>query len=138
MQIEKFEGLLNNNDVIKLNEGSIVLENLKEQIFIVFGFKYLITSITEKRISLIVYRKENLTEDLEADHYIKTDAIVLVNYLDPMYALSFKLTVNGFKKNVCISILDLPENGENRITAEECNGINFSYHKINSSTQVCL
>lgn len=120
---------MDDSDVIKFNQGFILLEDLKEQIIIAFHYDFSKVVNPEKRILLNVFRKENLTEKLEANFQIKSNATLLVNYSTPEYAYSFDLTVNRFKKSVLVRLKNNPNSGIEFITEEEKKGLEFFYSK---------
>ena len=127
MQIEKFEELQQDNDGIKLNEGFLLLENLREQIIITFHYSFLKELNPTKRILLNVSRKANFIEEMKANFQIKSKATLLVNYSTLEYAHTFELTVNSLNKSVHILLKENPYNGNNLITNDERKGIRVYY-----------
>jgi hypothetical protein len=126
MNIDKYKELIQDINAIKLNEGPALFEYTEEQILIAFCFDHTKSLDRKKRIFLSVIRNENLLVGLEADR-IKSKTLLLVNYLTPLYACAFELTIDRNKKSVTILLQDVPQLGENLVTKEEREGIEVYY-----------
>jgi hypothetical protein len=126
MKIDKYKELIQDINAIKLNEGPALFEYTEEQILIAFCFDHTKSLDRKKRIFLSVIRNENLLVGLEADR-IKSKTLLLVNYLTPLYACAFELTIDRNKKSVTILLQDVPQLGENLVTKEEREGIEVYY-----------
>lgn len=132
MNKERFDELIKNPSIVKFGDlTGVYFINDTENIVIAFvfahrGFPTPFYGDREERINLIVFPATELIEPMPSIK-ISNSLIVLANYDNPEYALTYEIILNSENKSVSVRILDMPELGDSIITKQELEGLTISY-----------